>query len=48
MFIMREVWLLVFKCPSQAQVDNEYSKDDIMLKGRVNKENNPHPDKQLS
>ena len=26
MFIMREVWLLVFKCPSQAQVDNEYSK----------------------
>ena len=35
MFIMREVWLLVFKYPSQAKVDNEYSKDDIMLKGRV-------------
>ena len=24
-----------FKYPSQAKVDNEYSKDDIMLKGRV-------------
>ena len=42
MFIMREVWLLVFKYPSQAQVDNEYSKDDIMLKGRVIRENIPH------
>ena len=42
-FIMREVWLLVFKCPSQAQVDNEYSKDDIMLKGIVIRENKTTP-----
>ena len=41
--VVREVWLLVLKAQANAQVVNEYSKDDIMLKGIVIRENKTTP-----